>query len=306
LKSVSWQSARWWAALAAVIVAAAAVVILLGQLEDRLPDGSTAAVPAFSHVYVLVLENKAFDAVVGSDSAPYLSGLAARYGVATNYDGLFHPSQPNYLAMVSGSRLGVEDDASHDLDAPTLFDQLESRGLDWRVAVENVPDGCFTGATAQGGPDGPGTYVRKHNPAISFTAIRSSAERCEKITPLSAFDPMAAEVQFIVPNLCHDMHDCSVADGDAWLSSWVPDLLASPGWREGGVLFITFDESSDKDAEARVATFVIASSVPPGARSGEQHDHYALLRTIEDAFDLDCLAGSCSANPLGEFFPASS
>jgi phospholipase C len=305
---------RRWSALAASALVAVIVLVVVGQVvgenEDNLPvptarPGSSAAVSSFSHIFVIVMENHSFEEIIGSSAAPYFNELAGRYGLATAYGGLFHPSQANYIAMVSGSGQGVDDNDNHDLDAPTVFDQLEAAGHDWRVAAENVPAGCFTGAVSQDGPDGPGTYARKHNPAISFVAIQSSAERCAKIIPFNAFDPAAADVQFIFPNLCHDMHDCPIADGDRWLSSWVPDLLASPAWKDGGVLFITFDEPPDDAADARIPTLVISPAVTPGYRSNEPHTHYSLLRTIEEAFHLDCLENACSANTLGEFFPAS-
>jgi hypothetical protein len=307
----STRARRWWAPAAAVVVTACAIgaIAVFGEHEDNLPvptadSGPNAAVPAFSHVFVIVLENHSYDEIVSSEAAPYLNELAGRYGLAAAYTGLFHPSQPNYIALFSGSGQGVDDNEVHDVDAVTLIDQLEAAGRDWRVAAENVPAGCFIGEFSDDGPDGPGTYARKHNPAISFVGIQSSPERCAKITPLGEFDPGAAEFQFIVPNLCHDMHDCPIADGDRWLSSWVPDLLASPAWKDGGVLFITFDEPSGKSND-RIPTFVISPAVPAGYRSSEPHTHYSLLRTIEDAFSLDCLENACSANMLGEFFSVS-
>jgi phosphatidylinositol-3-phosphatase len=305
----STYARRWWAPAAALVVAACAIgaIAVFGEQEDNLPvptadPGPNAAVPAFSHVFVIVMENHDYDEIISSEAAPYLNELAARYGLATAYTGLFHPSQPNYIALFSGSGQGVDDNDNHDLAALSLIDQLEAEGLDWRVAAENVPSECFTGGFSDDGPDGPGTYARKHNPAISFVGIQSSPERCAKIIPLKAFDPGIAEFQFIVPNLCHDMHDCPITDGDRWLSSWVPGLLASPAWREGGVLFITFDEPQGGNADAPIPTFVISDAVPAGYRSSEPHTHYSLLRTIEDAFRLDCLENACSANTLGEFF----
>lgn len=266
--------------------------------------GALRAVPAFSHVFVIVLENKGYDQIVGSADAPYLNGLIGKYGLATGYVGLSRPSQPNYLALVSGSTQGVDDDRVHTVDAPNLFDQLEAAGRDWRETEENIPAGCYTDATATGGPDGAGDYARKHNPAISFKSIQTAPQRCAKIQPLSAFDPGAADFQLIVPNLCHDMHDCSVAEGDKWLSSWVPRLLDSSAWKDGGVLFVTFDEPSDKGNDTRIATIVVSRDVTPGFTSATPHTHYSLLRTIQEAWRLPCLAASCANDTLGEFFGA--
>jgi phosphatidylinositol-3-phosphatase len=267
------------------------------------PSGAPAAVPHFSHVFTIVLENRSATNVLDSAQAPYLNQLVARYGVADAYQGVAHPSQPNYLALFSGSTQGVTDDASHDLVAPTIADQLEAAGRSWRIYAENVPTGCFTGLKADGGPDGNGTYARKHDPAISFTSISNSPTRCANIKPMTGFDPAAADYSFIVPNLCNDAHDCPLSTADDWLKNLVPRILESPAWKDGGVLFITFDEADGQDRQAnRVATLVIAPSIVPGTRSSVPHTHYSLLRTVQDGLGLDCLALTCQANTLGEFF----
>jgi phosphatidylinositol-3-phosphatase len=267
------------------------------------PSGAPAAVPHFSHVFTIVLENRSATNVLDSAQAPYLNQLVARYGVADAYQGVAHPSQPNYLALFSGSTQGVTDDARHDLVAPTIADQLEAAGRSWRIYAENVPTGCFTGLKADGGPDGNGTYARKHDPAISFTSISNSPTRCANIKPMSGFDPAAADYSFIVPNLCNDAHDCPLSTADDWLKNLVPRILESPAWKDGGVLFITFDEADGQDRQAnRVATLVVAPSVVPGTRSSVPHTHYSLLRTVQDGLGLDCLALTCQANTLGEFF----
>lgn len=267
------------------------------------PSGAPAVVPRFSHVFTIVLENHSAVNVLGSADVPYLNQLVAQFGVAEAYQGVAHPSQPNYLALFSGSTQGVTDDAPHDLVAPTIADQLEAAGRSWRVYAENVPSGCFTGPTASGKSDGSGTYARKHDPAISFTSISGSPARCANIQPMSAFDPAGADYSFIVPNLCNDAHDCPLSTADAWLRNLVPHILDSPAWQDGGVLFITFDEADGQDRAAnRVVTLVIAPSVVAGTRSSVPHTHYSLLRTVQDGLGLDCLALSCQANTLGEFF----
>jgi len=301
---------RQIAVLLALVVAGAA---LLGwQIARRsehltnlepIPSGSDVAVRPMSHVFLIVLENKSEQDVIDAPDAPYLNDLAARFGVASDYQAVAHPSQPNYLALFSGSTQDVLDDDVHELSAANLADELERAGRSWRVDAENLPAGaCFTGATSRGGPDGDGVYVRKHNPAISFSSISDSPERCSNIQPLSAFDPDAADFQLIVPNMCHVMHDCPVAAGDTWLKGFVPRILDSAAWRDGGVLFITFDEGADNSSRNEIPTLVIAPDVPPGFRSGVAHNHYSLLRTIELGLGVDCLAEACSANTLGEFF----
>ena len=255
-----------------------------------------ATAPAPTHVWLIVMENRAYGQVIGSAGAPYLNELAARYALATDSHGVAHPSEPNYLALWSGSTQGVSDDGIHNLAAPTLADQLDAAGRTWRVFAEHVPGGCYTGATAYGGRDGPGWYARKHEPAISFRAVSGSPALCARIVDFTAFDPAAGTVTLVVPDTCHDMHDCSTQVGDAWLRSFVPRITDSAAWRAGGVLFITFDEGAGP--ANHVATLIVSPRVLPGARWTARLDHDGLLRTIEDLEGLPCLAGSCAAAPL--------
>lgn len=99
------------------------------------------------------------------------------------------------------------------------------------------------------------------------------------------------------------MHDCPVAAGDAWLRTFVPLIVGAAAFRSGGGLFITVDESSGSGIDSNhVATIVAGPGVVPGTRSAVPHSHYSLLRTVQDAWGLGCLAESCTANTLGEFF----
>jgi PKD repeat protein len=260
-------------------------------------------VPAFSHVYLIVLENQELGSIVGNPAAPYLNSLAAGNGLATNYAAIRHPSEPNYFALASGFTNGVTDDGIYDLTSASLLDQVEASGRTWQVAAEDDPPGCFTGPTAIGGEDGVGTYFRKHNPAISFTSISTNPVRCARIHDLTGFDPAAADFSWIVPNDCHTMHGCSVATGDAWLASFLPTILASPAYQQGGLILITFDEGTTNiGGGGQVPTLVISPLAKTGFASALPHDHYSLLRTIEAGWGLPCLANACSANNLGEFF----
>ena len=259
--------------------------------------------PIFSRVYVIVMENREYADIVGRPGAPYLNRLIEQYGLATNYSGITHPSEPNYFALFSGSTQGATDDGVYNLDGVNLADQLEAHGRTWRVFAENVPTNCFTGATADNGEDGVGTYARKHNPAISFSDIRRVPGRCANIADLTHFDPAAADYALIVPNLCHDMHDCSVATGDSFLAGLVPKILDSPAWQNGGVLFITWDEgTTNQGGGGRIPLLVVSNRVPKGFQSSTVYNHYSLLRTIEDAWGLGCLNEACRANDLTVFF----
>src|SRR3954452_13062623 len=171
----------------------------------------TSTVPRPDHVVVVGLENKNRTGVVGSSSAPYLNSLAARGGNMTQSFGVTHPSQPNYLALSSGDQHGVTDDACRDLGAAAnLGSQLRTAGLSFTGFSESLPQPGYTGCAS-------GQYKRKHNPWINFSNLPAEVNQ-----PFTAFPTdysQLATVSFVTPNMCHDMHDCSVATGDAWLET---------------------------------------------------------------------------------------
>jgi hypothetical protein len=270
------------------------------------PSTPTAVPLGIGHVWWIILENHEYGSIIGNRAAPYLNGLVARYGLATRYYATSHPSEPNYVALVAGSTLGVTSDGVYHLSRPSLFGQLAGAGRSWRVYAQDDRAGCFTGSSARGGRDGPGaagTYARKHNPAISFTSVAGNPAQCRNIQPLRAFDPGAAPFEMIVPNLTNDMHDGTIGQGDAFLRAFVPHILTSPPFRAGGVLFITFDEGGSSagslgDHGGHVATLIISPGVARGYQYRAYADHWSLLRTTEQLLGLPCLANACKRSPI--------
>ena len=254
------------------------------------------------HTVVVWLENEEATGVTAS-SMPYLYGLASQYGRADAYYGVAHPSLPNYLAFWSGSTQGVTDDGTYTFDRASLSSQMAAAGRSWRTYAQDYPSaaGCHTGSTYSGAVDGPGvagTYARKHVPAMSFSSVSTTAQ-CANIQPLASFDP-SVDVAFVVPNLCNDAHDCSLATADAFLRGFVPKVTGSADWAHT-LLVITFDEgSTSTNGGGRLFTAVIRPGLS-GVVSSTAHDHYSLLRTIQTLNGLPCLAGSCTANTLSEF-----
>jgi len=250
-----------------------------------------------------VLENQNYRRVVGAADMPYFNGLIKRFGLAQRSSGVARPSQPNYFALFSGSTQDVHDNGVHDIDAPTVVDQIEASGRTWKEYAENRPPGCFTGASASGGRDGDGSYRRKHAPAISFDGIRNDPKRCANLVDFTAFKPGDVDYSLIIPNQCHAAHDCDASRADAWLAGFVPTILDSQAFASGGLLIVTFDEDARNDPSGgHVATVIASSKVPAGFTSDLPVDHYVVLRTIEDAWGLPCLAESCPARPMREFF----
>lgn len=264
---------------------------------------ASSGLPDFPNVWIVVLENQDYGRVVGAADMPYLNSLIGRYGLAERSSGVARPSQPNYFALFSGSTQDVHDNGVHDIDAPTVVDQIEASGRTWKEYAENRPSGCFTGASASGGRDGSGGYRRKHAPAISFDAIRTDPKRCANLVDLTAFKPGDVDYSLIIPNQCHAAHDCDASQADTWLAGFVPPILDSQAFAAGGLLIVTFDEDAGNDPSGgHVATVVASSKVAAGFTSDQPVDHYGVLRTIQDAWGLACLAESCSARPMEEFF----
>lgn len=271
----------------------------------------TLPVPAFSHIFIIIMENHEYDAIVGNAAAPYFNSLAQHYGIATNYYAIRHPSLPNYIALTAGSPYTITSNCTNCfLDVPNLADQVEGVGKTWRAYMEGMPAPCYLGNHRP--------YVQRHNPFIYFDDIRLNPTRCANIVPFTDFtaDLQTNQVPnfvWITPDVCHDMHDCSVSTGDAWLQSVVPVILASPAWQQDGVLFITYDEGMTKAgccttaAGGRVATLVISPLGKPAYQSPVAYTHYSLLRTIEDAWHMPHLvnAGCDCSLPLADFFRTS-
>ncbi len=291
------------------------LIPILGLLISALVLGytrpTTAApmVPAFGHVFEIVMENHEASSIIGNTSAPYINSLAQQYGFAANFYAIGHPSLPNYLALIGGDTFGITSDCTTCfVNAPNLVDQLEGAGKSWKAYMEDMPSPCFVGNSGT-------LYRQKHNPFIYFDDIRKNAARCNQIVPFTQF---ATDLQknrvpnyaWITPNMCDDMHSCSIGAGDAWLKTWVTKILASPAWQQNGVLFITYDEGSTTmgcctvASGGHIATVVISPLGKPAYQSAIVYDHYSLLRTIEEAWDLPLLNGAncdCS-QPMADFF----
>lgn len=257
--------------------------------------------PNFKHIYLIVMENKDYGSIVGSGAAPYENRLIARYGLATNFYAETHPSEPNYIALTSGGLQGTDSDGTYDLSVPSLFDQVETSGRTWHVYAQGYPGNCFRSFQAdpiQDGPGAPGDYVRKHNPAISYTSISGDPARCANIGKLAGFDPGAADFEMIIPNEINDMHSSSVSAGDAFLATFVPQIIDSPDFADS-LLIITWDEDSTNGAGGgHIATIVASPGMTPGSRFDGAATHYSLLRTIEQAWGLPLLGAAATAGTI--------
>lgn len=246
----------------------------------------------YSHVVWILFENHSYSQVIGSSSAPYINSIARKCGLATNYFAISHPSLPNYVALTSGSTQGITDDnppSGHPLAAASIFSQV---GTGWRSLEEAMPSNCDLTNS--------GEYAVRHNPAAYYTGIRTACASVD--IPLSATPNVSAKFTFVTPNLCNDMHNCSVTTGDSWLSTFLPKILSSSTYTAGGTaIFITWDEDNGSSGN-HVSTVVISPYTRAGATDSATLNHYSLLRTTEDMLGLGCLANSCSASDFRAAF----
>jgi phospholipase C len=239
------------------------------------------AKPVIRHVIVIVMENHSLTTI--EHQAPFITAMAKRCGLATNYHAITHPSLPNYLAMTSGSIHHIHTDCgpqSCSQPGPNIFSQLSRRGIRWRAYAESMPVPCDT-QTA-------GLYAARHVPAVYYLRARPGCRRHVRSLGKVGSGRMHAALQsghapaymFVTPNLCDDMHSCPVASGDRWLQKWLPMMIASRTYRHGHtVILLTFDEGT---AQSNVVPLVVISRyTAAGTVSHRALSHFSLLRACE-------------------------
>jgi acid phosphatase len=235
-----------------------------------------------------MMENQPYGAVIGNPSAPFLNGLAARGALFTNSHAVTHPSEPNYLALFSGSTHGITDDSCPlRFTAPNLASELIAAGHTFAGYAEGLP---HTGSQicVFGG------YARKHVPWVNFTTVPASASKPFRAFPAGNYAALPT-VSFVIPDLCHDMHDCTVAAGDAWARAHIAPYAA---WAmtHRSLLIVDWDEN-DGSPGNQIPTIFVGQMVNPG-RYGQDITHYSVLHTIENLYGLPPLGQARSARAI--------
>ncbi len=284
-----------------------------------------AGVPRFDHIIVFIMENHSFSEISGNPDAPFLNGdkhSGWSSGVATNYHGGTHPSLPNYMALTGGDTFFTTNchiDVTTGVcttSAPSLVDNVEASGRTWRAYMEDTPSPCFVGDNipVRFTLESP-TYVEKHNPFIHYNLVRNNPSRCNNIVPLTQLDEDLDSLPnfvWVTPNMCHDMHDScdaisSIQLGDEFLNQQVPEIQQSDSCQAPHtcLIIITFDEGDvalPAPEDNHVFTKFISNG-PEVQDSGTLYNHYSLLHTIEESWNLGTLtANDASATPMLEMF----
>ena len=296
-------------AAATVSVAPAPVLAPLAAPQPA-PARPVPSLHQVHRVFVIVMENLGYRAAM---AVPALRSLAERYASASQYYATTHPSLPNYIALTSGGTYGITTDCWYcQLAVPNLGEELSAKGVSWGAYMQGLPASCWLGPWWP-----PGDYAGKHDPFRYYTDIVTSPALCQHIQPLGALSarlagPLSAVPRFvwITPNLCNDGHDCPAVQAAAWLSAEVAAITASPAWKDGGFLVVTWDEGNGADRRGvdaagkvvpnggggHVLTLVISPLVRKGLVIATPLNHLSLLKTVEEIFNLPKLGATRPAN----------
>lgn len=270
-------------------VSAAAAPTSHGPARDAAAGRASHGLWRPKHVVVVLEENHGLARILRPGVAPYIRKLATSGASMTSSWAETHPSQPNYLALFSGSTQGVVNDSCpHSFSSSNLGSELLSAGLSFSGYAESMPGAGYTGCTV-------GKYARKHNPVADFTDLPKRVNQ-----PFTSFPRNYSSlptVSFVVPDLVHDMHDGTVREADSWLKKHLGPYIH---WakQNDSVLILTWDEGATIN---QIPTIIVGAHVKSG-NYGDRIDHYNLLRTIEDMYGLGRLGHSAQRSPITEIW----
>jgi phospholipase C len=269
------------------------------------PLSGTVRPPVFpGTVFTIVMENRDAAEIIRPGGPEFLNQLAKANSYAANYwSPRIHPSEPNYIWMSAGQNFDILDNEApaqnHVACTSHLADQIEAAGLTWKSYQESMGEPCQLEKVGT-------LFDPKHNPFVFYDDVIgwngttfTRPQRClERVVDYSHFD---ADLQadtlpryvFITPNLINDMHDGTIQDGDEWLAREVPKILASPAYKRGGVLFLTWDEGSLQTDH--IPMIVVSPYAKKGYVSKRRYDHSSFLKTVQLILGLDILP--CGAEP---------
>jgi hypothetical protein len=258
-----------------------------------------------SKVLVVVEENHSEGQAL--TQMPYLRSLAGQYGRTSAYRAVAHPSLPNYLAIAGGSTAGVRDDrgpAAHPLPGPSAFGQALAAHRTARLYAEAMSRPC------QSAPAG--RYAVKHNPWAYFVAAAERAGCRRQDLPLGTTGAGALHadvaagrlpnVGMVVPDLCHDGHDCPLRVADQWLQGWLTQVLRGPDFRSGRLaVVVTFDEDDSSTSRNQVLTVVVHPALHHRVVATAL-SHLSLSRWLSEVAGAAPLRQARTATSLGRAF----
>lgn len=245
------------------------------------------------HVVIVMEENHSFSEIIGSSSAPFINSLAQQGALFTQSFAIEHPSEPNYLDLFSGSNQGVTDDSCpHTFSTENLASELAAAGHTFTGFAEGLPSAGSTVCTS-------GEYARKHAPWVNFTNVPASENQ-----PFTSFPTnftTLPTVSIVTPDLLDDMHDGTIAQGDAWLQQNMNAYIQF-AQSNNSLLIITWDED-DGSMSNQVPTIFLGPMVKQG-QFAEHINHFNVLRTIEDLYGLTHAGAAANATAITDVWQA--
>jgi phosphatidylinositol-3-phosphatase len=274
-------------AAAALAVAAPLVAAPLAAGHVVTVHHASSQIPRPAHTIVIVMENRSYSDIIGNPAAPFLSSLAKEGASFTQSFAIRHPSEPNYLALFSGSTHGVTSDSCpHTFGGRNLGSELRAAHDSFVGYSESLPARGFPGCES-------GNYARKHSPWVNFSDLPGSINR--PLSELPAKFSHLPTLSFIIPNLQHDMHNGTIAEADHWLKQRLGRFIRAAR-RENGLVVITWDEDDGSHAN-KIPTIMIGANVRPG-RYAEHINDYTVLRTLQAMYGLKPIGHSANRKPI--------
>lgn len=268
--------------------------------RTRTPSSSSSSSPAspgVSKLLVFVVENHSLDEM--RSQMPWTYALAQQYGYATAYRAMTHPSLPNYLAIAGGSTFGVPDDSDpsvHPLQGPSVFGTALHAGLTARVYADAMPSSCSTSNA--------GEYAVRHNPWTYFVDERAQCQTFDTSMGRFAGDVRAGNLPdagMVVPDVCHDAHDCSLATADGWLRQEIGLAMSGPDFRAGRLAVVLTADEDDGSQGNAVLTVVVHPSVH-GAVVSTPLSQLSLSRLYTEVLGRPPLRQAASAPSIATAF----
>ncbi|KAF7721347.1 hypothetical protein EC973_004847 [Apophysomyces ossiformis] len=207
--------------------------------------------------------------------------------VLSNYMALTHPSQPNYIGLITGSLSGVWNDLEVNVNRKSIVDLLEAKGITWKSYQEAYSGGCDTKMRI-------GTYARKHNPFMSIVNIQQNPDRCAKIVSADQLDTDIANDEvpqfvFYTPDMNDDSHDTNMPYASKWFEGFLEPRIGKTELNKNTMFVATFDENFTYTIKNQIMTVLFGPDFKRSSNKAEDdtpYNHYSLLRTIEDNWDL--------------------
>ncbi len=279
-------------------------VVLLSSCEKKLPRPD--------HIIVIIEENHGYDEVINSPNAPFITQLSKEGALFTDAHGVIHPSQPNYLAIYSGSTQGITGDTCLNgttFTTPNLGASLISKGFTFKGFAQTMPSAGFLECEyLKSSLTGASLYARKHCPWVDWQGDQENNIDSTLSQPMTAFPKDFSKlptVAFVIPDMDHDMHNigapgdaAAVQRGDQWLKE---NLAAYVSWAKthNSLLIVTFDEDDFKLVN-HIPTIIAGAMVKPGKY--DQHiNHYTVLNTIQSMYGLP-LSDTTTAGKINDIW----